>query len=156
MSTNSVTLHTPGDGKRRKPAPMTADGYNQPSKPEIATTLASPAMGFMGDTLQQIINEGVEGEEDRAQLLAETEVAAEEEFAAAADRYRETPYLAQLAVTHRARARNARHWRPRHLAAYGISANHTWSADAAGVNRKIVELHAKNDPIFARQSGFVP
>jgi hypothetical protein len=108
-------------------------------------------MGFMSDTLQQIINEGVEGEEDRAQLLAETEVAAEEEFAAVADRYRETPYLAQLAVTHRARARNARHWRPRYLAAYAVSGNHTWSCDAAVVSHTTVDGHRKRDPIFAAQ-----
>ena len=112
---------------------------------------APPIMGFLGRNLQQIIERGVEGQERQARLVADREAEADEEFAAVADRYRETPYLAQLAATHRARARNAIRWRPRYLAAYAISGNHTWASDAAGVNRKTVELHAKNDAIFQEQ-----
>ena len=107
---------------------------------------APPPMGFLGETLRQIIDGGLENAEARTQRTT-----ADEDFAAVADRYRETPYLAQLASRHRARALRALYWRPRYLAAYAISAIHTWSADAAGVNRKTVELHRKNDSVFDEQ-----
>jgi hypothetical protein len=125
------TLDAASDGNRRKPI--------------AAVRAEAPAMGFLGHTLQQIIDGGLDGEEERLRT------GSDEEFEAVADRYRETPYLAQLAATHRARARSALRWRPRYLAAYAVSANHTWASDAAGVNRKTVELHAKNDAIFQEQ-----
>jgi hypothetical protein len=63
----------------------------------------------------------------------------------------ETPYLKQLKVTHRARARDAMHWRPRFLKALALSCSFTEALRAAGVCYNTVRAHERNDPEFASQ-----
>jgi hypothetical protein len=63
----------------------------------------------------------------------------------------ETPYLQQLKVTHRARARAATRWRPRFLKALRMSCNWTDSLKAAHVSYNTVKLHERSDPDFAAQ-----
>jgi hypothetical protein len=63
----------------------------------------------------------------------------------------ETPYLQQLKVTHRARARAAMRWRPRFLKALRMSCNWTDSLKAAHVSYNTVKLHERSDPEFAAQ-----
>lgn len=63
----------------------------------------------------------------------------------------ETPYLKQLKVTHRARARAAMRWRPRFLKALAMSCNITCALKAAGTHYNTFRGHQKNDTEFAGQ-----
>jgi hypothetical protein len=63
----------------------------------------------------------------------------------------ETPYLKQLKVTHRARARAAMRWRPRFLKALAMACSLTDALKAAHVCFNTVRAHERSDPEFAAQ-----
>jgi hypothetical protein len=63
----------------------------------------------------------------------------------------ETPYLTQLKLNHRGRARKALRWRPKFLFALAVSCSFTFAAKAAGISYNTFLLHQRNDPEFARQ-----
>jgi hypothetical protein len=57
----------------------------------------------------------------------------------------------QLKATHRARAHDAMHWRPRFLKALAMSCSFTDALKAAKVCYNTVRAHQRNDPEFAAQ-----
>src|SRR5438045_6494911 len=66
-------------------------------------------------------------------------------------RARETDYLKQLKVTHRARARAAMSWRPRFLECLSMATGVVFATKAARVSYNTFRLHRRNDPEFAAQ-----
>lgn len=62
-----------------------------------------------------------------------------------------TPWLYQLATTHRARARYALMWRPRFLAVVSLSRSMIFGCKAARVSRPTVDAHRREDPDFDMQ-----
>jgi hypothetical protein len=63
----------------------------------------------------------------------------------------ETPYLKQLKVTHRARARAAIGWRSRFLKGLANSWGYMFALRSAGVSYNTFRAHERNDPEFAAQ-----
>jgi hypothetical protein len=63
----------------------------------------------------------------------------------------ETPYLKQLKVTHRARARAAIGWRSRFLKGLASSWGCMFALRSAGVSYNTFRAHERNDPEFAAQ-----
>ena len=63
----------------------------------------------------------------------------------------ETPYLKQLKVTHRARARQAIRWRPLFLKGLAASGGCMFALRSAGVSYNTFRAHERNDPEFAAQ-----
>jgi hypothetical protein len=63
----------------------------------------------------------------------------------------ETPWLRQLRLTHRARARYALTWRPRFLAAVALSRSVMMGARIARVSPQTVAAHRRKDPDFEAQ-----
>jgi hypothetical protein len=63
----------------------------------------------------------------------------------------ETPYLKQLKVTHRARARAAMGWRSRFLKGLASSWGCMFALRSAGVSYNTFRAHERNDPEFAAQ-----
>lgn len=62
-----------------------------------------------------------------------------------------TPWLRQLRLTHRARARYALTWRPRFLATVALSRSVMMGARAARVSPQTVMAHRRADPDFEAQ-----
>jgi hypothetical protein len=62
-----------------------------------------------------------------------------------------TPWLYQLATTHRARARLALLWRPKYLAVLSITRSKIFACKAAKVSRPTVDKHCAEDPDFDLQ-----
>src|SRR5882724_5868629 len=63
----------------------------------------------------------------------------------------EAPYLKQLKVTHRARARAAMGWRSRFLKGLASSWGCMFALRSAGVSYNTFRAHERNDPEFAAQ-----
>ena len=63
----------------------------------------------------------------------------------------ETPYLKQLKVTHRARARTAIGWRSRFLKGLASSWGYMFALRSAGVSYNTFRAHERNDAEFAAQ-----
>lgn len=62
-----------------------------------------------------------------------------------------TPWLYELAQTHRARARYALMWRPRLLAVVALTRSVLLGSRAAHVHRATIDLHRQRDPDFDKQ-----
>lgn len=113
----------------------------------------APPQGFNTDALEAAIAAGPAGVRN-AQRIAINH--ARKFLNDASDHWRlDTPYLIErlnsLDAGQRAYARNARHWRPRFLAALAMTNSVLLSARFARISRGDCYLHRKNDPQFAAQ-----
>lgn len=122
--------------------------YEDEPPPDAAEPLTASDLGATRAALDQIRVAGIQGAQIDAAVMQDANIEHEEEEDATPD-VLDTPFLRELEIRSRARAKHARNWRPQFLAALRLAPFTAFAARAAAVDPKTVALHRLRDSVFA-------
>ena len=133
--------------------PMKAKNHSESTtRPEGITPVLPPAhkdIGFNTSIVEQAIAAGPAGLRNAQRIALRYARRYQEE---AADEWKlETEWLKSFDAVHRARAKYARVWRPRFLAALSMCHSPELAARHARISCQMAYYHRKHDPQFAAQ-----